>query len=81
MSITEDIGIVVLGSSVDDNRRDVVDHYGDMPTETHPRSGCVVATCDLDVDQYKHINKTYPRQVELRRSHDSFESTSPIPPG
>ena len=81
MGITEDIGIVVLGSPVNENRRDVVDHYGNMPNETHPRPGCVVTTCDYDVDQYKHINETCPRQVELPgRSHDSFESTSHIPP-
>ncbi len=35
-AVIEDIGKVVLGSSVSDNRRDVVDHYGDMPNETIP---------------------------------------------
>ncbi len=35
VGIAEDIGIVVLGSSVSDNRRDV-DHYGDMASETIP---------------------------------------------
>jgi hypothetical protein len=59
LGITEDVGIVVLGSSVNNNRRNVVDHGGDMPNETHPRSGCVVMTCGHDVDQYKHIKETY----------------------
>jgi hypothetical protein len=36
VGIAEDIGIVVLGSSVNDNRRDVVDRYCDMPNEPIP---------------------------------------------
>jgi hypothetical protein len=76
--ITEDIGIVVLDSSVNDNRRDVIDHYGDMPNETHPRSGFVVTTCDYDVDQYKHMTETYSID-DCESSSDSLHLSSNLP--
>jgi hypothetical protein len=76
--ITGDVGIVVQDSSVNDNRRHVIDHYGDMPNETHPRSGFAVTTCDHGVDQYKHITEAYSID-ESERSSDSLHLSPDLP--